>query len=56
MNNILHNKNNGDKMILTEANINAINTVLAQEQRVELIPTKGGVRVIRIKREEIKSN
>ena len=41
-------------MQLTDANIKAINSVLAKDQRVELIPTKDGVRVIRVKREEVK--
>ena len=41
-------------MKLTEGNIKAINSVLEKDQRVELIPTKDGVRVIRVKREEVK--
>lgn len=32
----------------------AIEAVLSNDQRVELIPTKDGVRVIRVKREEVK--
>ena len=31
-----------------------IERVLAQEQRVELIPTRDGVRVIRVRREEVR--
>lgn len=42
------------KKTLTEADISAINSVLARDQRVELIPTRDGVRVIRIRREEVK--
>ena len=34
--------------------IKAIESVLAKDQRVELIPTKDGVRVIHVKREEVK--
>ena len=39
---------------LTPENIAVINAALAQDQRVELIPTRDGVRVIRVRREEIK--
>lgn len=39
---------------LTPENIQTINAVLAKDQRVELIPTRDGIRIIRIKREEIK--
>lgn len=42
------------KKTLTETDIRAINSVLARDQRVELIPTRDGVRVIRIRREEVK--
>lgn len=42
------------KKKLTEADIIAINSVLVRDQRVELIPTRDGVRVIRIRREEVK--
>ena len=31
-----------------------IERVLSQDQRVELIPTRDGVRVIRVRRDEIK--
>ena len=41
---------------LSEAEIRAINAVLSQDQRVELIPTKDGVRVIRILRQEVKTS
>ena len=40
---------------LSQAEIRAINAVLSQDQRVELIPTKDGVRVIRILRQEVKT-
>lgn len=40
--------------VLTDENIKAINSVLEKDQRVELIPTKDGVRVIRVKRDEVK--
>lgn len=39
---------------LTQENIDAINAVLAMDHRVELIPTKDGVRVIHVRREEVK--
>ena len=39
---------------LTDDEIERINSMLAKDQRVELIPTKDGVRVIEIKREEVK--
>ena len=52
--NITVDKTVGGAMQLTDANIKAINSVLAKDQRVELIPTKDGVRVIRVKREEVK--
>lgn len=41
-------------MPLTAENIKAINSVIDKEQRVELIPTKAGVRVIAIDRREVK--
>lgn len=39
---------------LTEDKIKAILTVLSKGERVELIPTKDGLRVIHVKREEVK--
>jgi hypothetical protein len=39
---------------LSEKDIRAINSVLAKDQRVEVIPTKDGVRVIEVKRKEVK--
>ena len=39
---------------LTDDQIRAINEVLSRDQRVELIPTREGVRVIRIRREDVK--
>ena len=40
--------------VLSEQNIRSINDVLKKEQRVELIPTKDGVKVIKVKREEAR--
>ena len=40
--------------VLTEKDIAKINSVLAKDQRVEVIPVKDGVRVIKIKRDEVK--
>lgn len=39
---------------LDEKTIRAIEAVLAKDQRVELIPTKDGVKVIHVKREIVK--
>ena len=39
---------------LSEKDIRVINSVLAKDQRVEVIPTKDGVRVIEVKRKEVK--
>lgn len=36
--------------------IKAIETVLAKGQRVELIPVKDGVKVVKVKRETVKLN
>ena len=41
-------------MILTEKVIALIEAVLQKGNRVELIPNKDGVRVIKVKREEVK--
>lgn len=39
---------------LTESQIEAIETVLNSGNRVELIPIKDGVRIVRQRREEVK--
>ena len=39
---------------LEPGNLPAINTVLAKGDRVELIPVKDGVKVVRVRREEVK--
>lgn len=44
------------KQLLTESVIKSAEAVLAKGDRVELIPVKDGVRVIRVKREEVKQN
>ena len=44
---------NTDK-VLAPKDIDAINALLRKDQRVELIPTKTGVRVIHIRRDEVK--
>lgn len=44
------------KQLLTEKEIKSAEAVLAKGDRVELIPVKDGVRVIRVKREEVKQN
>lgn len=40
---------------LTENQINDIETVLSKGNRVELIPVKSGVKVMLVRREEIKN-
>lgn len=40
---------------MDEKDIKAIETVLAKGDRVELIPVKDGIKVIHIKRKEVKS-
>lgn len=37
-----------------EKKIKLIETILAKGERVELIPTKNGIRIIHIKRKEVK--
>lgn len=39
---------------LESGDLPAINTVLAKGDRVELIPVKDGVKVVRVRREEVK--
>lgn len=40
--------------MLDEKTIKAIESVLAKDQRVELIPTRESVRVIQVERKEVK--
>ena len=40
--------------MLDEKTIKAIESVLAKDQRVELIPTRNSVRVIQVERKEVK--
>lgn len=40
--------------MLTVNNIPTINAIIAKGDRVELIPIKGGVKVVRIRRDEVK--
>lgn len=40
--------------MMTEAQLKAIEAALAKGDRVELIPVKDGVKVIQVKRKEIK--
>lgn len=41
-------------MVLSEAARNAAEAILSNGERVELVPTKDGVRVYELKRREIK--
>lgn len=46
-----------DKKLISKlepGDLPAINAVLAKEGRVELIPVKDGVKVVRVRREEVK--
>ena len=45
-----------DKIKLTDDNIRMINFILEKDQRVELIPTEHGVRVIHVQRKEVKGD
>lgn len=40
--------------MIDEKTIEAIESILAKDDRVELIPVKNGVKIIHIKREEVK--
>lgn len=40
--------------ILTDNHVRAINDVLMRDQRVELIPTRDGVKIIHVKRNEVR--
>ena len=40
---------------MTDAQVKAIEAVLAKGDRVELIPVKDGIKVIHIKRKEVNS-
>lgn len=44
------------KINMDEKTIEAIESVLAKGDRVELIPVKDGVKVIQVRRKEIKAN
>lgn len=41
---------------MDEKTIEAIESVLAKGDRVELIPVKDGVKIIQVRRKEIKAN
>ena len=41
-------------MLMTDKTIKAIEAILAKGDRVELIPTRDGVKVVHIKRENVK--
>lgn len=40
---------------MTSQAIKAIEAILAKDDRVELIPTKDGVKIVRIRREPVKT-
>lgn len=39
--------------VLKDVDIRAINSVLAKDQRVEVIPTKDGIKIFSLKRKEV---
>lgn len=41
---------------LSEKEIKAIESTLAKGERVEIIPVKDGVKVVRVRRDEIKNS
>lgn len=41
-------------MLLKQTDIKSAESVLAKGDRVELIPVKDGVKVVRVRREEVK--
>lgn len=43
-------------MTLDSKTIKAAEAILAKGDRVELIPVKDGVKVVRVRREEVKNN
>lgn len=43
-----------EKKVLTAETIRAIEATLSKGERVELIPTRDGVKALRVRREEIK--
>lgn len=43
------------KQLLTEKEIKSAESVLSKGDRVELIPVKDGVKVVRVQREEVKN-
>ena len=43
------------RMTMTDAQVKAIEAILREGDRVELIPVKDGIKVIHIKRKEVKS-
>lgn len=44
-----------EKVKLYDKYIKAIEATLAKGERVEIIPVKDGVKVVRVKREEVKA-
>lgn len=45
---------NDDKYKLTEEQVKQIQTVLSRGERVEVIPTKDAIKLLQVKRKEIK--
>ena len=43
------------RMTMTDAQVKAIEAVLAKGDRVELIPVKDGVKVVQVQRKEVKT-
>lgn len=47
-------KDEGKKSLIDFHQLKAINRILSEGDRVEIIPVKDGVKVIRVKRQEVK--
>lgn len=45
---------NNEKCKLTPSDIKAIESVLAKDDRAEVVPVKDGVRILHIRRETVK--
>ena len=56
LNKQLTEQQKNDKIELTEKQLKAIHRVLEKGERVELIPNKDGVRLLEVKRRNIKTS
>lgn len=56
LNKELTEQQKNDKIELTDKQLHAIHRVLKKGERVELIPNKDGVRVLEVKRRNVKTS